>query len=102
MTFTYKQNEVFTMKTRLIVLFLLALSCILPCLAMAAEQDEPTIYIIKRGDTLWGLSERFIKDPNYWPNMWSKNDQITNPHVIYPGQRVRSEEHTSELQSPCN
>ena len=77
------------MKTRLIVLFLLALSCILPCLAMAAEQDEPTIYIIKRGDTLWGLSERFIKDPNYWPNMWSKNDQITNPHVIYPGQRVR-------------
>src|SRR6185369_9282152 len=61
----------------------------LPCLAIAADQEEPTIYIIKRGDTLWGLSERFIKDPNYWPNMWSKNDQITNPHVIYPGQKVR-------------
>jgi LysM repeat protein len=77
------------MKTRLIVLFLLALFCILPCVAMAADQDEPTIYVIKRGDTLWGLSERFIKDPNYWPNMWSKNDEITNPHVIYPGQQVR-------------
>jgi LysM domain-containing protein len=77
------------MKTRLVVLFLLALFCILPCLAMAADQDEPTIYVIKRGDTLWGLSERFIKDPHYWPNMWSKNDEITNPHVIYPGQKVR-------------
>lgn len=77
------------MKTRLVVLFLLAFSCVLPCLAMAADQDEPTIYVIKRGDTLWGLSERFIKDPNYWPNMWSKNDEITNPHVIYPGQKVR-------------
>jgi LysM repeat protein len=78
------------MKTRLTVLFFLLLaSLLLPCLAMAADQEEPTIYIIKRGDTLWGLSERFIKDPNYWPNMWSKNDQITNPHVIYPGQKVR-------------
>jgi len=77
------------MKTRLTVLLLLLASLILPCLAMAADQEEPTIYTIKRGDTLWGLSERFIKDPNYWPNMWSKNDQITNPHVIYPGQKVR-------------
>jgi len=77
------------MKTRLYVLFLLALSCIMPCLAIAVDQDEPTIYIIRKGDTLWGLSERFIKDPNYWPNMWSKNDEITNPHVIYPGQKVR-------------
>lgn len=77
------------MTTRLTVLLLLIVSTLLPCLAMAADQEEPTIYIIKRGDTLWGLSDRFIKDPNYWPNMWSKNDQITNPHVIYPGQKVR-------------
>lgn len=77
------------MKTRLIVLILLIASLLLPCLAMAVDQEEPTIYVIKRGDTLWGLSERFIKDPRYWPNMWSKNDQITNPHIIYPGQTVR-------------
>ena len=70
-------------------LLLLALILIVPCFAAAAEQDEPTIYVIKQGDTLWGLSERFIKDPNYWPNMWSNNSQITNPHVIYPGQKVR-------------
>jgi hypothetical protein len=76
------------MKFRL-KLLLLALTLLVPCLAVAADQDEPTIYVIKQGDTLWGLSDRFIKDPNYWPNMWSKNSQITNPHVIYPGQKVR-------------
>lgn len=76
------------MKFRL-KLILLAVILILPCFAVAAEQDEPTIYVIKQGDTLWGLSEKFIKDPNYWPNMWSNNSSITNPHVIYPGQKVR-------------
>lgn len=76
------------MKFRL-KLLMLALTLIVPCLAVAADQDEPTIYVIKQGDTLWGLSDRFIKDPNYWPNMWSKNSQITNPHLLYPGQKVR-------------
>ena len=76
------------MKYKLKLLVLLMALCI-PCLAVAAEQEEPTIYVIKQGDTLWGLSERFIKDPRYWPNMWAKNSQITNPHLIYPGQRVR-------------
>jgi LysM repeat protein len=76
------------MKFRL-KLLLLAMTLIMPCLAVAQDQDEPTIYVIKQGDTLWGLSDRFIRDPNYWPNMWSKNSSITNPHVIYPGQKVR-------------
>lgn len=73
------------MKIKLLLLALLAL----PSIASAAGQDEPTVYVIKQGDTLWGLSERFIKDPKYWPNMWSKNSQITNPHFVYPGQKVR-------------
>jgi LysM repeat protein len=77
------------MKFRSVIPFLLALTILLPCLAMAADQKEPTIYVIKRGDTLWGLSQRFLNDPSYWPDMWSKNAQITNPHLIYPGQKVR-------------
>ncbi|MBC7962116.1 MAG: LysM peptidoglycan-binding domain-containing protein [Steroidobacteraceae bacterium] len=75
------------MKIRSLLLLLVLL--ILPCYSLAAEQEQPVIYVIKKGDTLWGLSERFIKDPNYWPNMWSKNSQVTNPHFIYPGQKVR-------------
>lgn len=77
------------MKKTVAALLLLALALVLPGPASAAEQEEPTIYVIKKGDTLWGLSERFIKDPFYWPDMWSKNNQITNPHFIYPGQKVR-------------
>lgn len=75
------------MKTRLFLLMLALLA--IPCFVLAAEQEEPVIYVIKKGDTLWGLSERFIKDPYYWPNMWAKNSRITNPHLIYPGQKVR-------------
>jgi len=55
-------------------------------LAIAAKEQ---IYTIKKGDTLWGLSERFIGDPYYWPNVWAKNPDITNPHLIFPGQKVR-------------
>ncbi len=58
-------------------------------LTTLAGAEEPTIYVIKQGDTLWGLSERFLKDPYYWPNLWSRNQVITNPHFIYPGQKVR-------------
>jgi hypothetical protein len=76
------------MKIRL-GMILLALTLMVPCLALATDQEEPTIYVIKQGDTLWGLSDRFIKDPHYWPDMWSKNAQITNPHLIYPGQKLR-------------
>ena len=75
------------MKIRLLLLLFALLMA--PCFAQAADQEEPTIYVIKQGDTLWGLSERFIKDPYYWPDMWSTNRQVTNPHFIYPGQKVR-------------
>lgn len=55
-----------------------------------AQSDEPTIYVINKGDTLWGLSERFLKDPFYWPDLWARNQQqITNPHLIFPGQKLR-------------
>ncbi|NTV50161.1 MAG: LysM peptidoglycan-binding domain-containing protein [Geobacteraceae bacterium] len=74
------------MKIRLLLLLALL---VIPTVVFAADQDEPTVYVIKQGDTLWGLSDRFIKDPHYWPNMWSKNSQVTNPHFIYPGQKVR-------------
>lgn len=60
------------------------------CQTIFAQSDEPTIYVIKKGDTLWGLSDRFLKDPHYWPNLWARNpQQITNPHLVFPGQRLK-------------
>ena len=66
------------------LLLLLTLSMALPVMA-----EEEQIYTIKKGDTLWGLSQRFIDDPYYWPNVWADNPDITNPHLIFPGQKIR-------------
>jgi len=57
-----------------------------PLLAFA--QGEIQTYVIKKGDTLWGISQRFLKDPYYWPSLWSNNPELTNPHLIYPGQEI--------------
>ncbi len=67
-----------------LLVFLLVSLTITP--AIAAEEQ---IYTIKKGDTLWDLSQRFIDDPYYWPNVWAKNPNITNPHLIFPGQKIR-------------
>lgn len=77
------------MKTRVISLLLMSMLPSLPLSGFAAEADTEAVYVIKRGDTLWGLSDRFLKDPAYWPNMWAMNSQITNPHVISVGERIR-------------
>ena len=43
-----------------------------------------------RGDTLWDLASRFLRDPWCWPDVWADNrDSVSNPHLIYPGQQIR-------------
>jgi hypothetical protein len=70
---------------------ILLMGCLLAavCAPAPAAAEEPIIYTVKKGDTLWGISKRFIKDPYYWPNLWSHNPSIGNPHLIYPGQQLR-------------
>lgn len=74
------------MRTKYILL-IICLLLLAPCATLAAE--KPIIYTVKEGDTLWDISRRFIKDPFYWPNLWSHNPDIGNPHLIYPGQKLR-------------
>ncbi len=48
------------------------------------KADAPNRYTVKKGDTLWDISARYLKNPSRWKEIWATNKQIKNPNLIYP------------------
>ncbi len=54
----------------------------------APPQQEISEYTIRQGDTLWDISNRLFRDPFLWPFIWKANPSISNPDLIYPGNKL--------------
>lgn len=65
------------------------LTLVLAALAVSA-------YFVKKGDTLWDISDEYLNDPFAWPDLWEKNKHIQDPHWIYPGDSINLGEAPAE------
>jgi hypothetical protein len=65
---------------------------------LGIKPDAPDQYVVQPGDTLWGISGKFLSEPWRWPEIWRLNkEEIKNPHLIFPGNIVRLDRATGTL-----
>jgi LysM repeat protein len=57
--------------------------------SISVKNTAPEVYVVKKGDTLWDISNMYLDKSWQWPQLWRTNIHITNPHLIYPGDKLR-------------
>ena len=60
----------------------------LGAVAYDSEGRRGRIHLVAKGDTLWDVSEAYLGTPWVWPSVWHENDEIANPHLIVPDDRI--------------
>lgn len=80
-----RRTGIFTLIIPVIAVLLAAPA---PADEVQLKPDHPERYTVKKGDTLWDIASRFLNSPWHWPKVWKINEQIRNPHLIYPGDVV--------------
>ena len=90
----YKWRDKMKHNKILDIVMLVLLLLIFPVLFAAADarKDKTSSsgdsYVIKDRDTLWDISSVYLKNPFLWPEIWKENKYVTNPDLIYPGNRL--------------
>jgi hypothetical protein len=69
--------------------YLLALILFWITIPVSAEEVDFKEYIIKKGDTLWDISNNELDNPFFWPRLWQENPHIKNPDLIFPNDKIR-------------
>ncbi len=72
------------MRKTLVALLLMAAGSLAQA-EVQLKDGHPQNYTVVRGDTLWDISGKFLKQPWKWPEIWQVNPQVQNPNLIYPG-----------------
>lgn len=64
--------------------------------------DETAWHVVAPGETLEGLTAKYLGDAGLWRENWKLNPELKDPHRLQPGQRiriiVRRKEHKAEIQ----
>lgn len=73
----------------ILISLVLALVPLTSALAVELNPSAPETYTVRRGDTLWDIAGRYLRDPWRWPELWEANREIDDPYLIYPGDVLR-------------
>lgn len=56
----------------------------------ASDEEHPETYVIRRGDTLWGIAKRYLGGGWRYSSIFQGNREvIRNPNLILPQQKVK-------------
>ncbi len=72
---------------RLLLMLLLFFSTVSQ--AITLREDYPRTYVVKSGDTLWTIAQKYLHKPWEWKSLWYANPKIKNPNRLYPGDILK-------------